>query len=343
MADVSMAPTRLLGFAGLADIDGLRAAMAAVPGPPLRAVCGPTVAALIQDEPATPLARRGRKALLSGLQAVHRRLEIACQFGPFLPMDPGAACCPASAINALLELSWEDLGARLAQLGAVHQWDLVISWPPEAVLATQRETLQEAAAKGDPALLAQAVQALLRAEHAARSAVVLQALNRHVLAIALGSTAGGETEITTTVLVPRGREDLIEAALGQLPPAQVAGASADLRGPMPPVSFHPVRLTRVEAGDIARSWRVLGLPEKVDLTLLHRQWRALAASAHPDRRPGLPASAEAFTEITEAYRLLRPLLRAEPRTLRSLVRQAGYRLVLPELAPVAVQVVEHAA
>lgn len=343
MADVSMAPARLLGFAGLADIDGLRAALAAVPGPPVRAVCGPTVAALIQDEPATPLARRGRKALLSGLQVVHRRLEIACQFGPFLPMDPGAACCPASAISALLDLSWDGLGDRLGQLGALHQWDVVISWPPEAVLATQRETLQDAAAKGDPALLAQAVQALLRAEHAARSALVLQALNRHVLAIAAGATAGGETEITTTVLVPQGREDLIEAALGQLPPAQVAGASADLRGPMPPVSFHPVRLTRVESADIARSWRVLGLPEKVDTTLLHRQWRALAASAHPDRRPGLPASAEAFTDITEAYRLLRPLLHAEPRTLRSLVRQAGYRLVLPDLAPVAGQVVEHAA
>ena len=40
MADVNMAPTRLLGFAGLADIDGLCAAMAAVPGPTLRAVCG---------------------------------------------------------------------------------------------------------------------------------------------------------------------------------------------------------------------------------------------------------------------------------------------------------------
>ena len=343
MADVSMAPVRLLGFAGLADIDGLRAALAAVPGPPVRAVCGPTVAALIQDEPATPLARRGRKALLGGLQAVHRRLEIACQFGPFLPMDPGAACCPTSAIGPLLDLSWEGLAARLGPLGAMHQWDVVISWPPEAVLAPQRETLQEAAAKGDPALLAQAVQALLRAAHAARSALVLQALHRHVLAIAPGSAAGGETEITATVLVPHGRESLIEAALGQLPPAQVAGASADLRGPMPPVSFHPVRLTRIEAADIARSWRLLGLPEKVDLTLLNRQWRALAAAAHPDRHPGLPASAEAFTDITEAYRLLRPLLRAEPRTLRSLVRQAGYRLVLPDLAPMAGQEVEHAA
>lgn len=341
MAEMSMTPVRLMGFAGLAGIEKLRAAMAAIDGPPLRLVRGPAVAALVQDEPATSPARRGRKALLTGLQTVQRRLEVACQAGPFLPMDPGAAICPAASVDALLDLAWDGLATCLTQTGDTHQWDIVIRWAPDAVLAPRRAALAEVAGKGDPALLADAVKSALQAEHAARCAALLEALHRHVLAVAPVTGTGNDTEIAVTVLVPRGQESHIELALGEIPAALVAGADADLRGPMPPVSFHAVRLASVDTADMTRAWRLLSLPEKVDQTLLHRQWRAMAAASHPDRHQG--ASAEAFTDITEAYRLLRPLLDTEPRSLRSLLRHEGHRLVLPACAPAAGQNVEHAA
>ncbi len=332
---MNLPPLRLLGFAPLDGLEALRAKLAAVPGAALSTRCGAAVAAVLQMEPPVKLMRRRQKDLLSGLHTVQRRLEIACLAGPFLPMDPSAACCPADQVAELLAPSWDLLATALARHGTSHQWDVILRWAPEEVVAQRRDEIAAAAAGRGPVGMAEAVAAALRAERARREAALLAALAQAVLAVAPGGAVGTEAEIAVTVLVGAGGEACIEAALQNLDPAQFAGASADLRGPLPPLSFAPARLAVAEPGEVASAWHRLGLGENIDRAGLHAHWRQRAASAHPDRHPPAEqqAAAAALSEITRAYHLLRDLLpNPGPITLPLLLRRAGYRLILPTAA-----------
>jgi hypothetical protein len=325
---MSLQPMRLLGFAPLAGIDRLAAAMAAIPGAALQVQRGDEIAALTQVEPHVKMVRRRHKELFEGLHTVQRRLEVACQAGPFLPMDPSAACCPAGAVTRLLAGAHERLAASLAQLGSRHQWDIVLRWSGESVVAQLRDDIAAAAGNRGPEALAEAVAAALRAERMRREAALLAVLTPAMLATA--PAAGSETEIGITVLIPANGEAAIESALQRLDGKMFAGASLDMRGPLPPLSFSPVRLALSKASDISAAWRRLDLGDRIDRAGVHRIWRQRAAAAHPDRQSA--AAPNDVAELTEAADLLRDILadgNAAPATLPELLARAGYRLVIP--------------
>lgn len=333
MAEASM---RLLGLAPAAGLEALRAALAAVPGPAiaLRAdpACG--AAALLQPEPAAALTGRGRAGLLAGLRSLQRRLEVACLAGPFLPADPSAACCPAAALDGALAAAWPAAAAALARCGGWRQWDLALRWTPESALARHRDALAGVAGRE---ALAAAVAATLARDRAERAQALADALRPAVLAMTPAS--GGETEVALTVLAPPGDESGIEAALGRLPERHGDGASLDMRGPMPPLSFAAARLLRVDAAQLGQAWRLLHLPERADAALMRRHWRGFAFTLHPDRNPA-PDAAQALAELGAAHRLLRAAMAGPPPgddgaphegwTLARLARRAGWRLAVPD-------------
>ena len=333
------ARTRLLGFVPLQGLAALRAALDAVEGPRLAVRQGAGLAALLQPEPPGALSGRARAEVLAGLRTVQQRLEIACQAGPILPADPAASCCPVACVPALLEPAWTALADALARHGGGRQWDVVMRWPPELVLARRREEIARQAAGLGRAGLAEAVAAALRSERSTREAGLVAALTPAVAAFAPGGASGAETEVALTVLLPPGGEAALEAALQSLAPEHQAGAAIDLRGPLPPLSFTPVRVAEVGAAEIIHAWRRLDLPPRIDVAELHRQWRRSAFALHPDRHATGEAEgfAAALSEATQAYHLLRDLLRDDARrddsaaewTLDDLSRRAGPRLVLP--------------
>ncbi len=343
MADLTTRPTRLLGFAPRDTGEHLAGALNALSGPRVQAIHGPTLSAFLQDEPSTPLPQRGRRALLEALQSVHQRLELACLQGPFLPADPASATCPAKQVHALLQQLWPNLEMALAEFGARRQWDLVARWSPQAVLAHHRATLSEVAATHNSASLASTVAAILKQVRDRRAALLSDALTTAGLALAPSGGSMTETELSWTVLTPPCGDHTIEAALLGVPSQEVTDMDVDLRGPMPPVSFHAVRLLRIAPSEAANSWRLLDLPERVDPSALHRQWRALAATCHPDRSVNETAAAERFVALGAAYRLLRPLVGPGGTTLRALLRQNGYRIEVPETTSTACPEVEAAA
>jgi hypothetical protein len=334
----------LLGFAPAARSEALYAALAALPGPAMSMLHGTGVAAFMQTEPSAPLIRRGRKALLSGLHTVQRRLEVACQAGPFLPMDPAAATGPASVISHVLQDSWAELGAALGAHGSRQQWDVVLRWEAEKLIAQHRAELAPIAASGaasGKAALAEAVAGVLARGRALREAALVAALAP--VALALSKPIGGETEVAVTLLVPSGGESAIESGLGTLSWAgadaeEIDALAVDLRGPLPPISFTAAQLLAVEPSEVAQAWARLRLPKNIDAAGLHAQWRQLAAASHPDRQPDAdPTSANAaVAELTAAYHILRPLWRGPnaqtPLSLPEVLRRAGHRLVIPPVS-----------
>jgi hypothetical protein len=323
----------LLGIAPAADAPRLETAMRAVPGPRLSVHRSRGLAAFAQaGRPGGGgfLRGRDRAAVLAAVRSVQRRLEVACMAAPFLPADPAAADCPAARLATLVDDASEGLAEALARDGGRHQWDVILRGAAEPVVAARRAEIAGASADG-AAALAEAMAAALRAERAARAAALRAALAPHVLAIANADMAAGETETALTVLVPAGGEAAVEAALQALPAFAAADASADLRGPLPPVSFSACRMASGDPAEVARAWHMLALPAQADAELLAQHWRALAFRLHPDRQePAAPAAP--IVAAGAAYRLLREVGRAAgrgPWTLAALQRRAGPRLVPP--------------
>jgi len=314
----------LLGFTQDDNAPLVRAAMARVPGPPVSVISAGGVAALAQAA-----ARGGRRGLqgraLVALSGLQRRLEQACQVGPFLPADPVQATCPAAELPGLLARAAPELAEALATQGRLVQWDIVLRWQPEPVVRANRAAL--ATAGTSPAALAEAVQGVLARDRAARATALRAAL--HGTALAMIEAGAGDTETGLTVLVAAESDAALEAALQALPAAVADGAQADLRGPLPPLSFCAVRIVATKAGDVAAAWHDLALPARIDALGLRQQWRAQAVRLHPDlgARDDAPIAAAGA-----AYRLLRGLLRGgEAVSLPALQGLAARRLLVPAL------------
>jgi len=290
---------RLLGVVPMGD----GAARQAMLGPEVRVIATGEVAALVV--PAEPPTRafflkRDKAALLRSLAAVQRRLEALCQAGPFLACDPGAAICPEPELTPMLDAAQAELAAAMPRFGARHQWDVVLRWNPEAVIAARRDEI----APGPRPAMAAAIGRLLAEEVAARHAALLAALRPHVIAIAEAIPAQGDAETGATIILPAGAEATIEAALGDLPAFATSGATCDLRGPLPALALGALRMMRCDKAELSAAWDRLGLPDTLEPRELALRWRHLAARLHPDTQ-GPDASAEAMAEAGAAYRLLR--------------------------------------
>jgi len=318
----------LIGIAPTSGAVALAAALRAVPGPAVSVHLAGDVAlfaAAPERGRRRALLRRDRSSLLDGLHRQQRRLEIACLAGPFLAFDPGAAACPAAEIPRLLAASQATLAIALERDGRRHQWDLIVRWTPESVVASHRARLS---AIPDRTTLGAAIATALRDEVAFRNAALRVALQPAVIDMAEQSPVAGEAETGVTVLIAAGGEAAIEAALSTLPPAASADASADLRGPLPPISFAPLRVTELGLATLTAAWRVLELPERLDRTELTRRWREMALRLHPDQG-GEQADPARLDAAGRAYRLLRGLAADGPIELATLRSRVGRQLSVP--------------
>ncbi|WP_419897212.1 GvpL/GvpF family gas vesicle protein [Roseomonas sp. USHLN139] len=317
---------RLLGVAPQPLAAAMQQAMARIAGPPLSSTPLGEIVAFLQPEPPDRLLG-GQKARLRLLAGWQQRLEAACQIGPFLPADPAAALLPTTAWAPVLEASATALAAALARDGASQEWQLTLGWPPAQLLAPHRAALQpwQGAA---PAALAAEIGRLVAAEMAARIAAVEAAL-AGVTRQWRRQPAATPHEASFLLLIERDGMAGLEAALQGLPPALAEAASADLRGPMPPVHFAAWRVAECRPDALRQAWSLLGLGEGADAASLRRSWRRRAAALHPDASRAA-ADGAAMASARDAYRLLAPLLREAGTDLPGLLRQAGPRLVPAE-------------
>lgn len=322
------AELRMLGIAPGGDAGALLARMEALPGPPMALLRAGSIAALMQQAEAPAqalLLAKDRAGLLKKLAALQRRLEAGCMAGPFLPADPGAATLPAETWPALLAAQAEAAARALADHGGTHQWDVILRWSPDSVLGPARDSLRGLGR----AAMAATVSGLLAEARMARLAALRAALTGRVLAVAEASPVAEDTGVGLTVRVPAGGEAAIEAALFAMPGELTKDVAADLRGPLPPLSFAAARVAAVPADAIDRAWSLLELPDAVAPAELQRRWRGIAGRLHPDHT-GPEADPGRFAEAAEAYRLLHSLAGAGEVRRAALVGRDACRLLLPE-------------
>lgn len=307
-----MSRVTLLGFTLCAEAAAVHAAMAGVKGPAVFWQAAGEVVCLAEPG-ASP---RGGPALARTLARRQLRLERAGLAGRFLAADPATACCTLDEVRALLPAEAAPLAEAVRRHGALRQWDLVVTWPAEALLAPQRDALAAAAAAGRDTLAA-AVRGALAAAKEQRLSVLAAALRG--VAMEMAPLAGEATAGGFTVLLDPARLPALEAALGALPATLFGAARADLRGPMPALSFAAVRLR--PAQDMAAAWTTLALPASVSGPELQAHWRRAARAHHPDHGGG---DGGAMAAATGAFRAVQAALRGLPE---------GTRATLADLAP----------
>jgi hypothetical protein len=281
----------LLGFAAEGDGAAVLAAMQAVPGPKMRLLRAGGLAGLAQAEGGRFSFGRGSPAAaLKRLRTVQLRLEAACLLGPFLPADPAHARCAWGAAAGLLAAAAPAIRKALAGPGTRHQWDIVLRWQAEAVVAARRAEIAAAATSGggDRSALAEAVASALARERALREAGLRAAAAQ--VALAMAPAGAGQTETGLTVLMPASGEAALEAALNALPAEISGGATIDLRGPLPPMSFAAVRIDSAAASEVAQAWRSRWMPRRCGSigAIARRGCIRTAPAARPRRwpRPG---------------------------------------------------------
>jgi hypothetical protein len=315
-----MTTDRILGYAPVDGLDALLAVLNAIPGPAVEAWHGAHLAALLQPEQDDASFCRHQISYATSLLTVQRRLQAACQAGPFLPQDPAAATVQSETVPALLAPAWHALDAALRSRGQHHQWDIVLHWSCDAVTTV---TGTKAARLAD-------IRSARQAEHTRHEARLLNTLSRAVLALAADGSSRSDASVSVTALIEAGCEHRLDAALEAL---EEPDLTVELHGPLPPLTFAPVRIAMTEAVEITGAWQTLELGELSSRTHLHRQWRGLAASLRPDLQGNrLSGAAPGIAGLTDAYRLLRGVLPSDGSavTLTATLRHAGRRLVVPD-------------
>ncbi|HVY17981.1 MAG TPA: GvpL/GvpF family gas vesicle protein [Rhodopila sp.] len=325
-----MTTDRILGYAPLEGLDGLLTRLNAVPGPPVEAWHGCRLAAVLQSEPQDLLFCRQSLANSADFLAVERRLELACHAGPFLPQDPSAAIVPSDAVPALFAPAWLALHTALSTHGQQRQWDIHLRWSPRAAVNHASPHLMQASGRSERVA---GIRAALRTERARQEARLLNTLSRAVLAFATDPARGTGTGIRVTALIRTGAEAAMEAALEALEEPDLA---IELHGPLPPLTFAPVRIATTATAEIAAAWAALELDDRIGRDGLRMQWNTRVASLRPDRqRHRLSGAAPGMAGLTDAYRMLHALLPPDgtEASYAEALAQAGRRLIVPDAPP----------
>jgi hypothetical protein len=313
----------LLGIVPTSSAPAQLEAVAAVDGPAVFLIVAGSIAAIVRQGEAAPAARNGiltsegKRELLT----LHRRLEQACLLGPMLPADPAAAVSPEASLAALLAGQEEELAATVQTQGCLQQWDVTIAWQPQSALARHKDALSAyAASRGALAAAIGETLARIREQRGTELRAAFAAVARDHLTLAPGECAAG-----LTVLTEPHADAGITAALESL--SHPDELTADIRGPMPPIAFAPIRLAAADAESIATAWAGLSLPYRTDSESLSRAWRRMVPGLHPDHGATETGPLQA---ANAAYRLLRNLLpRQGALTLRQAQDQGALRLKLP--------------
>ena len=137
--------TRILGFAPLAGLDGLLAAMACrartvaarSSGPGYRSKAAPGRRTVPDRARTCPFMERGREALAASLLDRAAPAGGRCRGRPVPADGPGCRLLPGCRRAAGCSQRNGMLSARaLHRHGAHQQWDIVLSWAPQDVVAS---------------------------------------------------------------------------------------------------------------------------------------------------------------------------------------------------------------
>jgi hypothetical protein len=250
----------------------------------------------------------GRRRALEAIVVSERVLEDAARLGPILPARPGTLLADKAEAVALLL----DHGPRLARALAAHgndaQYQVTITWDPQATLAAQRghpalAAAEAAAAAGAVTQAGSIIQSFMAAHKAALGGEILARLRgiaKDIIALPVDHV---DMLANVAVLVGPGGVPQLEQTLAELDGELAGNNRIRLIGPLPPASFAAISIERPNPQRVAAARRVLGVEAEMGPEDLRRAYLTVVRASHPDVA-GDAADSDGLGAATAAFRLL---------------------------------------
>jgi hypothetical protein len=250
----------------------------------------------------------GRRRALQAIVLSERMLEEVARLGPILPARPGTLLADEAEAVALLI----DHGPRLARALAAHgndaQYQVTITWDPQATLAAQRghpelAAAGAAAAAGAIIRAGSIIQGFMAAQKAALAGEILARLRGSAKDIIALPVDHVDMLANVAVLVAPDGAPQLEQTLAELDGELAGDNRIRLIGPLPPASFAAISIERPNPRRVAAARCVLGVGSDIGSEDLRRAYLTVVRATHPDVA-GDAADADGLGAATAAFRLL---------------------------------------
>lgn len=268
----------------------------------------------------------GRAEAVQYLSRHQRVLETVMQDYPVLPAKFGTILAGEAQLRALLRQGARLLRETLAEYAGKQQIEVVALWDlgrvfqeiaaeePIAALKAQIAGRTPEESVAERIAVGQLVHAALQRRRAATAAQMLAQLRDLADDVIVNPTMDDSMVTNLALLLPEERRDALDVRLEILDEQHRGQLNLRCIGPLPPYSFASLEVQALswEAVEVAR--QQLGLDEQASYVRLKRAYRQLAAQAHPDHNQSDEFANARMEALTDAYRLLDALARAQAPT-----------------------------
>lgn len=271
--------------------------------------------AVYLEEASCGARQGGRTAVARKILEHQKQQERLLAATGFLPAQPNLQFTSKADILSILEDSAEDLHELLERYGEREQYQVIVSWYPEAMLQRFLETgdgqrvASEAKAAGSRLAAGKIIGAAMEEWRAALSRSFSDTIEASTDGWQLLPVGEPVHLVNGVGLVPRGQSGALEAALETIDAAHPNGLKIKMIGPLPAVSFATIARRSNGDGGAAEALQVLGLSSSSTAGDAREAWIDLARRHHPDRGESDPTIMARFNT---AYATAKGFLTRKP-------------------------------
>lgn len=293
------------------------------PGGAVTAVCHHGLGAVVSPTKCVDFRGVTRQQALPALVAHQRVVETVMERFSVLPAKFGTVLPTARRVRDLLDQGYPALRSALDTVAGTAQFEVVVTWDLAAVFREIAAEADIAAARADArrrppeeaaaasVAVGQMVKASLERRRAALLAQLVPRLREGARDYAINPTLDDHIVANLALLLDRAGLATLDHRLAALDQQFNKQLHFRCVGPLPPYSFATVEIWAPQFTVIDAARRRLGLEEASTVQDISRTYRRLAAQVHPDVNPNGEAAQTGMAELTESFRLLSALARAQ--------------------------------
>ena len=280
------------------------------------------LAAVVSPASVKDFDRFGKQLMTPVLKHHQLVLENIMRYCTVIPMTFGIVARSEKDVRQLLKAAYIDLKDTFREVDDSVELNLQATCDEAEVLKEVKDKDEEvgrlrlelASASSGRATeikidLGRAVLVALDRAKQAYVSDVLDILNKIATRSCPGKLTTADMIMNESFLVRRDHENEFDQKVNLL--AEEHGTMLEFKyvGPMPPYSFVDLEATVLDADNVERARKVLGVGEQTTVAEVNDAYRKLARQYHPDSNPGTPDGVEEFRQATEAYETLTRCIR----------------------------------
>lgn len=271
------------------------------------------LAAVVGPAPSVSWRPAGKAELGRRMVAFQRVLEALIPCGPMLPATMGAIFRDALEPTAFLVAHAATLRSALSHFGGLHQYQVLVSWDPQAMLrrlqgSDRLASLSAGDTSHDAKAYANALGSIMESYRAELGRWFAANLREVTVDMLVLPPDGENGILNATVLIEPAQQQAFDAAIEAIDAVATEALRIKVAGPLPACAFASVTVEKPDRRLVEKARREIGGDAGIDLAELKQNYRRRMRLVHPDMPEGREAEAAA---ASTSYELLRRISEAE--------------------------------